>query len=67
MHYHTWTTDRTTAAARWAEIEPSLADDLHILLTWSGDRATPDRKSVEAALDGVVTQITASFETAIGL
>lgn len=67
VHDDTWTTDRTTGAARWAEIEPSLASDLHMLLSWSRESATPDRKSVEAALDGVVTQITASFETSIGL
>lgn len=67
VHDDTWTTDRTTAAARWAEIEPSLANDLHMLLAWSRDRATPVREAVEAALDGVVTQITASFETSIGL
>jgi predicted nucleotidyltransferase len=67
MHDDTWTTDRTTAAARWAEIEPSLANDLRMLLAWSRDGATPDRESVEAALDGVVTRITASFETSIGL
>lgn len=67
VHDDTWTTDRTTAAARWAEIEPSLADDLQMLLTWSRDSATPDRRSVEAALDGVVAQISVSFETSIGL
>ena len=67
VHDDTWTTDRTTAAARWAEIEPTLASDLYMLLAWSRDRATLDRESVEATLDGVVTQITASFETSIGL
>ena len=67
VHDHIWTTDRTSAAARWAEIEPSLSDDLQTLLTWSGDSATPDRRSVEAALDGVVARISASFEASIGL
>ena len=51
----------------WAEIEPSLSDDLQMLLTWSRDSATRDRKSVEAALDGVVARISVSFETSIGL
>jgi hypothetical protein len=67
VHDDTWTTDRTTAAARWAEIEPTLTDDLDMLLAWSRDNATPDRQSVEAALDGVVTHITDSFEASIGL
>lgn len=67
VHDDTWTTDRTTAAVRWAEIDPSLANDLHMLLSWSRDRATPDGKSVDAALDGVVTHIIASFEASIGL
>lgn len=67
VHDDTWTTDRTTAADRWAEIEPFLADDLHLLLSWSHDRATPDETSVKAALDGVVAQIVASFEASIGL
>jgi hypothetical protein len=67
VHDDTWTTDRATAAARWAEIGPSLANDLDILLTWSHSSATPDRRSVEAALDGVVAQIATSFEASIGL
>jgi hypothetical protein len=67
MHDDTWTTDRATAAARWAEIEPSLADDLQTLLLWSGEGATHDRGSVEAALDGVVSRIVLDFETLVGL
>jgi len=67
VHDNTWTTDRTTAVARWAEIEPTLADDLTTLLTWSSGDGIPDRKSVEAALDCVVKRIVASFETSIGL
>jgi len=43
VHDDTWTTDRSTAAARWAEIEPTFADDLDMLLAWSRDNATPDR------------------------
>lgn len=67
VHDDTWTTDRTTAAGRWAEIEPALANDLQLLLAWSRASGTPDTKSIEAALDGVVTQITASFQASIGL
>ena len=67
VHDDTWTTDRANAAARWAEIEPSLADDLNMLLAWSSDTATPDHRSIDAALRGVVNRITASFEATIGL
>lgn len=38
-----------------------------MLLTWASGHETPDRYTVEAALDGVVAQIVASFETTIGL
>jgi hypothetical protein len=67
VHDATWTTDRTAAAARWAGLNPALASDLRMLLTWASGNETPDRYAVEAALDGVVAQIVASFETAIGL
>jgi hypothetical protein len=67
VHDDTWTTDRTTATARWAEIEPALADDLYMLLLWSSEGATHHREPVEAALDGVVAQIVVGFEASIGL
>ena len=67
LHDATWTTDRTAAAARWAGLNPVLASDLRMLLTWATGNETPDRYDVEAALDGVVAQIVASFETTIGL
>jgi len=67
VHDHTWTTDRTAAAARWAEIEPTLASDLQMLVAWCDENAAPHRSSVESALTGVVAQVVASFEDAIGL
>lgn len=67
VHDATWTTDRTAAAARWAEIRPDLAGDLRMLLTWASGSETPDRYPFEAALDGVVAQIVTSFEATIGL
>ena len=63
----TWTTDRARAARRWAEIQPSLADDLHTLLSWADDGAPPDQVAVAAALNGVVTQIVGAFVASIGL
>jgi len=67
VHDATWTTDRESAAARWAEVEPSLANNLNMLLAWSRDGATPDREAVDAALVGVVARIVTSLETSIGL
>lgn len=67
VYDNTWTTDRAGAAARWAEIEPRLENDLRMLLAWSTGDAVPDRPSVAAALDGVVNEIVASFEVSIGL
>lgn len=67
VHDDTWTTDRTTAAPRWAEVEPALADDLQMLLAWAGRRDAPDRASVRAALDGIVARVVAAFQNSIGL
>jgi hypothetical protein len=67
MHDGTWTTDRATAATRWGEIEPTLANDLEMLVAWSHQGESADSTSVEAALDGVVAHIAASFESTIGL
>ena len=67
VHDETWTTDRATAASRWAEIEPALADDLHMLLIWSREGTAHHRGSVEATLDGIVAAIIVRFEASIGL
>jgi len=67
VHDDTWTTDRATAATRWAEIEPALADDLYTLVRWSRESSTLQRGSVEAALDGIVAQIVVDFEASVGL
>ena len=67
VHDDTWTTDRATAAARWAEVEPALADDLYMLLRWSRGKPTLQRRSVEAVLDGIVAQIVVDFEASVGL
>ncbi len=67
VHDATWTTDRANAASRWAELEPELAEDLATLGAWACGNAAPDRAAVEAALDGLVGEIVASFEASIGL
>lgn len=67
VHDETWTTDRAAATVRWAELEPALAVGLNTLLAWSRAEAVPDEVSVDAALEGVVAEVTASFKTSIGL
>ena len=66
VHDGTWTTDRAGASTRWSEIEPALAGGLRTLVAWSHDSVVADRESVEAALDGVLAQLTESFRTSIG-
>ena len=66
IHDHVWTTDRAAAVARWAEIEPTLADDLRTLLEWSRGGKMPDRQAVQAELDGVVDRVVASFKIEVG-
>lgn len=67
VHDQTWTTDRWAAAARWAQIEPAVGDQLRLLHGWSSDDLSADGPSVAMALDGVVPHIVASFEASIGL
>ncbi len=67
VHDRTWTTDRTAAAARWAEIEPATSADLRRLESWAAGQDEPDRQGVRHALDGIVAQIADAFADAIGL
>ena len=67
IHDATWTTDRGTAARRWGEVAPWLADGLGELLAWSAGPAVPDAREVERALDGVVPEVVAAFDERIGL
>lgn len=76
VHDRTWTTDRRRAAARWAVVDPAVADDLARLFRWT-DPADPadavdavdavERAAVEAALDGAVSRVVERFATDIGL
>ena len=66
---HTWTTDRTLAARRWAEIRPAQADDLETLLGWSEATPSPGQGSLTRVLgpDGIVQKVVAAFDAYIGL
>ncbi|TQL68105.1 hypothetical protein FB381_1994 [Nocardioides albertanoniae] len=68
VHDGTWTTDRSAAASRWGEIEPTLADDLARLETLREHGGTTAEET--AALlgeGGVIEQISARFAADIGL
>lgn len=67
IHDVTWTTDRGTAARRWGEVHPEIADDLRALLTWSDGAEPPDPRTVERAIDVVVPAVVSAFERLIGL
>ncbi|WP_328530033.1 hypothetical protein OG984_02160 [Nocardioides sp. NBC_00368] len=68
VHDSIWTTDRALAAARWGEIEPTLAPDLARLVALC-DRggASEDETAALLAAGGVVESIIARFSADIGL
>ncbi|HYK69286.1 MAG TPA: nucleotidyltransferase domain-containing protein [Streptosporangiaceae bacterium] len=68
-HDHTWTTSRSRGARRWSELEPGLAAQLALLVSWADREREPSREEVERALadDGIVPIIVARFASMIGL
>jgi hypothetical protein len=67
VHDRTWTTDRATAASRWAQIEPSLASGLAQLLEWTDTAADPTTNDVQQALERIVEPIVDAFAGTISL
>lgn len=73
VHDHTWTTDRSRAARRWGELEPSLSGPLSGplggLLSWVDAELRPAPEEVRRALadDGIVAAIVERFGALIGL
>jgi uncharacterized protein len=63
----TWTTDRETAAHRWAEVHPELSDGLAELLDWSSGRTLAERHALARHLDSTIDQIVVQFTDEIGL
>jgi hypothetical protein len=63
----TWTTDRTRAARRWAELEPQRAADAALLLAWTSAAAGATATQIDAVLDGSVSALVAAFAAEIGL
>lgn len=66
-HDRCWTTDRATAAQRWAQIDTSTAPGLRTLQRWADGNGDPTADDVRQALDGIVATILSSFERSIGL
>jgi hypothetical protein len=69
VHDGTWTTDRTTAARRWGEVEPAAAQDLSRLLAWAEGDVAASADEVRDVLgpDGVVARVVERFADRIGL
>jgi hypothetical protein len=67
MHDRCWTTDRTFAARRWAQIDPARAPGLAALATWMHDATAATRDDVLAALEHTVDPIIDAFSRTIGL
>lgn len=69
VHYRTWTTDRGTAARRWAELDPDRAADIARLLTWAEGSRVASAAELAAVLErnGVVAAVVHRFAAEVGL
>ncbi|MFW2381820.1 MAG: hypothetical protein ACN4GZ_08695 [Acidimicrobiales bacterium] len=67
IHDHTWTTDRSSAALRWAALRPQLAESLDTLTRWGMEQATRDQEAIRMMLNGAVREIVTEFADTIGL
>lgn len=68
VHDGTWTTDRSAAATRWSQVEPSLASALARLETLSETGgASAGEASALLGSGGVIEQIVTRFASDIGL
>jgi uncharacterized protein len=69
VHDRTWTTDRSGAARRWAEIEPALAAGLGQLHSWAAAERHPSSAETAGALaaGGIAAAIVERFRGLIGL
>lgn len=67
VHDADWTTDRSRAARRWAEVHPKLADGLDELFAWATDDSTAEPAALADRLDATVDPIVRQFAERIGL
>ena len=63
----TWTTDRGTAATRWAAIESTSADGMSLLTEWSQTTPNVTTADVRNALLTTVRHVVHHFDQRIGL
>ena len=69
VRYGTWTTDRSTAARRWAQLDPGQAGDIAEIFTWAEGRCTPSASHLNAVLgqNGAVAVAVERFAADVGL
>jgi len=67
VHDRTWTTDRATAAARWARIAPATAAGTAALARWAEVSADVTRADLREVLDDGVAPLVAAFAARVGL
>jgi uncharacterized protein len=67
VHDGTWTTDRATAARRWARIEPAAGGGAATLLDWIGTGADVTAPALLEVLDGCVAPLVEAFAERVGL
>jgi uncharacterized protein len=67
VHDGTWTTDRSTAARRWALIDRALSEGLETLVSWTDRASRLHSDHVIRALDNTVDPLANAFADAIGL
>lgn len=67
IHDATWTTDRRTAATRWAAIDPTSANGMSTLTEWSQTSPKVTTADVRDALLTTVRHVVQQFDCRIGL
>ena len=67
VHDRTWTTDRSAAALRWAQIEPLTATGMEQLLGWTDAVADVSASTVRETLDDTIQSVITAFASAVGL
>lgn len=68
IHDGTWSTDRVSAARRWAEIKPGWAAELATLVAWGdGLPPRPTAPDIQRALQSITADVVDEFRARIGL
>lgn len=68
IHDQTWTTNRISAANRWAQVRPELKPELHTLTLWNdGKVESISAPEIQHILNGTVAKVIEDFSNQIGL